>query len=130
MKKTVKYKLGYILAAALLLEVLLWAIFAAVVFVVMDTVPGLRMEAPHRWVLFLSGPVVFAFFMWSRASNNNRLESFAELDLLCALVQDISNVNTAVKYLLWRLAAAFLISALINPQLGSKMAEAKVSGIE
>lgn len=130
MKKTVKYKLGYILLAALLLEVLLWALFAAVVFVVMDTVPGLRMEAPHRWVLFFSGPVMLALFMWSLASKNKRLESFAEPDLLSGLVRDISNVNTAVKYLLWRLAAAFLITALINPQLGSKMAEAKVSGIE
>ncbi len=130
MRKDFKYKLGYMLLAAAILEVVIWGLFSVVYFVVMDTLPGLRWANPERWVLFLSGPVMFALFALSIGSRNRRLNLLADPHLLGRLVTDISSVNTAVKYLLWRLAAAFLITALINPQLGSKMAEAKVRGID
>lgn len=130
MQRKFTYKLGYILLAAAILEVVIWGIFAAIYFVVMDTLPGLRWAHPERWVWLLSGPVMLLLFALSIASRNRRLNRLAEPQLLGNLVSNISNVNTAVKYILWRLAAAFLITALINPQFGSKMAEAKVKGID
>jgi Ca-activated chloride channel family protein len=63
-------------------------------------------------------------------SKNRRMSAFADEGLIQYLIPDISSINTTIKYLLWRLAAWFLVVALINPQLGSKMSEAKIRGIE
>lgn len=130
MKSTSKYNLSGILIAASILEVVFWLLFGAVYLVVMDAVPGLRIGKPELWWLFLLGPVMFLFFWISVWSKNRRLDRFGESRLLSNLVTELSSVNTAVKYMLWRLAAAFLVIALINPQLGSKMAEVKVKGID
>jgi Ca-activated chloride channel family protein len=73
---------------------------------------------------------MFAFFWISMWSKNRRMDRFGESHLLGSLVSELSSVNTAIKYILWRLAAAFLVVALINPRLGSKMAETKIKGID
>ena len=130
MKNSAKYNLSGILIAASILEVVFWLLFGVVYLVVMDAVPGLRIGRPELWWLFLLGPVMFVFFWVSVWSKNRRLDRFGESSLMSSLVTELSSVNTASKYMLWRLAAAFLVVALINPQLGSKMAEAKVKGID
>lgn len=130
MKDASKYNLTGILIAASILEVVFWLLFGVVYLVVMDAVPGLQIGRPELWWLFLLGPLMFLFFWISIWSKNRRLDRFGESSLLSNLVTELSSVNTAIKYTLWRLAAAFLVLALINPQLGSKMAEAKVKGID
>jgi Ca-activated chloride channel family protein len=130
MQQTSKYNLTGILIAASILEVVFWILFGVVYFVVMDPVPGLRLGRPELWWLLLLGPLMFFLFWFSVWSKNRRLDRFGESRLLSSLVTELSSVNTGVKYILWRLAAAFLVVALINPQLGSKMAEAKVKGID
>ncbi len=130
MQQTSKYNLTGILIAASILEVVFWILFGVVYFVVMDAVPGLRLGRPELWWLLLLGPLMFFLFWFSVWSKNRRLDRFGESRLLSSLVTELSSVNTGVKYILWRLAAAFLVVALINPQLGSKMAEAKVKGID
>ena len=130
MKNSAKYNLSGILIAASILEVVFWLLFGVVYLVVMDAVPGLRIGRPELWWLFLLGPVMFVFFWVSVWSKNRRLDRFGESSLMSSLVSELSSVNTAAKYMLWRLAAAFLVVALINPQLGSKMAETKVKGID
>ncbi len=130
MKNTAKYNLTGILIAASILEVVFWLAFGVVYLVVMDAVPGLRIGRPELWWLFLLGPVMFLFFWISIWSKNRRLDRFGDSSLLSSLVTELSSVNTGIKYILWRLAAGFLVLALINPQLGSKMAEAKVKGID
>jgi Ca-activated chloride channel family protein len=129
-KNASKYNLTGILIAASILEVVFWLLFGVVYLVVMDAVPGLQIGRPELWWLFLLGPLMFLFFWISIWSKNRRLDRFGESSLLSNLVSELSSVNTAIKYILWRLAAAFLVLALINPQLGSKMAEAKVKGID
>ena len=130
MRDTAKYNLSGILVAASILEVIFWVMFGTVYLVVMDSVPGLRIGKPELWWLFLLGPLMFLIFWVSIWTKNRRLDRFGESSLLNHLVTELSGVNTAIKYLLWRLSAAFLVLALINPQLGSKMAETKVKGID
>lgn len=130
MKPKAKYNLSGILIAALVLEVVFWVLFGVVYFVVMDALPGLRLGRPELWWLLLLGPAMLFLFGISVWLKNKRLERFGDSGLLGSLISEISSVHTALKYMLWRLAAAFLVVALINPQLGSKMAEAKVKGID
>ena len=130
MQKEAKYNLTGMLISAIVLEVLFWAAFALVYFVVSRAVPGLRWQHSDLGWLFLSGPVMLLIFAGGALLKNRRLSVFSDRKLLFTQLTDISSVNTTLKYLLWRLAIASLILALINPQLGSKMAEAKVKGIE
>ena len=130
MRSKSKYNLTGILIAAGILEVVFWILFGVVVLVVMEALPGLRLGRPELWWLLLLGPIMFILFSVSVWFKNRRLDRFGDSLLLDSLISEVSNVQTAIKYMLWRLAAAFLVVALINPQLGSKMAEAKVKGID
>lgn len=128
--KEARYKYGGMFAAALITEVVFWAALALVLLWVKDAVPGLRFERPGMMWLFAAGPFMFVVFALMIPAKNRRLERFASTGLLGLMVKDISSVNVTLKYILWRLAAAFAVMALVNPQLGSKMTEAKVEGIE
>lgn len=130
MKKNPKYKQGAMFIAAIILEVVFWIAVALVVFVISNALPGLRWANPQLFWLLLIGPVMLIIFMVTVWSKNRRLQKFSDYKLLPYLVPNISSVNSTMKYILVRLAMAFLIVALINPQLGSKMAEAKIKGID
>lgn len=118
------------ITAAAVVELIFWTALAVVLLWLKNVVPGLRFERPEMMWLFALGPVMFFIFIAMTWSKNRRFDKFAEAGLLGYLVNDVSSVNSAAKYILWRLAAAFLVIALVNPQLGSKMTEAKVEGIE
>ncbi len=126
-----KYNFWGIFIASAVVELLFWIAFALVVLWLSYALPGLRFERPRLAWLFVFGPLMFLVFHLMIYLKNERLERFANAGLLGIILSSrISSVNAATKFILWRLAAAFVICALINPQLGSKMTEAKVEGIE
>lgn len=129
-EKNYKYKLGGMVAAAAIVELIFWVAVAVVLLWVKNVVPGLRFEKPKMMWLFAVGPAMLFIFIMMTWSKNRRFDKFAEAGLLGYLVADVSSINSTAKYILWRLAAAFVVIALVNPQLGSKMTEAKVEGIE
>jgi Ca-activated chloride channel family protein len=98
--------------------------------VLLGAIPGLRIQRPELYWLLLIGPVMFLLFALLVRSKNKRLDKFSEAELLGYMVSDVSSVNIGLKYVLWRLAAFALAIALTGPQLGSKMTEAKVSGVD
>lgn len=129
-ERQTKYPLGSMLIAALVVEGVLWLAFAVVALWLVDAVPGLRFERPELAWLLAIGPLLFLIFALMTRAKNKRLDQFSDQGLLGYMVSDLSGFNTTTKYIMWRLAAAFLTVALINPQLGSKMTEAKIQGIE
>jgi Ca-activated chloride channel family protein len=130
MMKNPKYNFWGMFTAALILELIFWIGFAVLFFFVIDNVPGLRLQRPELIWLFGAGFIMFLVFTLVTWNKNRSLDRFSESGLLGYLVSDISSTAVAGKFLLWRLAASFLVLALINPQMGSKMAESKVKGIE
>ena len=118
------------LITAVVLEIMFWTAFVSVYFVLSKALPGLRWERPDLAWLFFTGPLVFLVFAITSWFKNYRLAKFGDRRLLYSLLPDISSVNASIKYVLWRLAAAFLVLALMNPKLGSKMSEVKVRGID
>ena len=130
MEKKAKYNLTGMFISAVALELMFWIAFFTVYFVLSRALPGLRWDRPELAWLFLTGPLMFLIFGINAFFKNLRLARFADPRLLYSLVPNISSVNASIKYILWRLAAAFMVMALINPQLGSKMSEAKVRGID
>jgi len=115
---------------AVVLEFMFWTAFISVYFVLGKALPGLRWERADLFWLFFTGPLIFLVFVLSSWFKNYRLAKFGDRRLLFSLLPDISSVNASIKYVLWRLAAAFLVLALMNPKLGSKMSEVKVRGID
>ena len=130
MEKKAKYNLTGMLITAVVLEIMFWSAFVSVYFVLSKALPGLRWERPDLAWLFFTGPLIFLVFALSSWFKNYRLAKFGDRRLLYSLLPDISSVNASIKYVLWRLAAAFLVLALMNPKLGSKMSEVKVRGID
>ncbi len=130
MEKKAKYNLTGMIISAVALELMFWIAFFTVYFVLSKALPGLRWDRPELAWLFLTGPLMFLIFGVNAFFKNLRMARFADPRLLYSLVPNISSVNASIKYILWRLAAAFMVLALINPQLGSKMSEAKVRGID
>ncbi len=130
MKENPRYNFWGMFVAALVLEILFWVGFVLVLFIVIDGIPGLKLQRPELIWLFGVGLVMFLIFTLVTWSKNRRLEKFANTNLLGNLVSDVWSVGVVTKFILWRLAVSFLVVALINPQMGSKMAEAKVEGIE
>ncbi len=129
-KQRSTYNLGGMLLTSLIVEIVIWALVAITVFVVIGAIPGLKWDRPNLVWLLGIGPVICALFLLGIWSKNSRLKKFSDTALLPYLVPDISSANTLLKYMMWRLAAAMLVLALMNPKLGSKMSEAKISGIE
>ncbi len=129
-EKRYKYNFWGAFTALAILEAVLWLAFGIVVLWLVNVMPGLRFQRPEYAWLYLLGPLMFALFILMIWVKNRRFDKFAEAGLLGHLVSDVSSVKVTAKFMLWRLAAAFIITALINPQLGSKMTETKVQGIE
>jgi len=125
-----KYNFWGMFIATLVLEIVMWIAFALLFFIVLDAIPGLRIKRPEMAWLLAIGPVLFLIFNVTAWIKNKRLDRFAQPNLLGYMVGDISSVNSVIKFMLWRIAAAMLVVALTGPQLGSKMTEAKVSGID
>ncbi|WP_204336950.1 VWA domain-containing protein [Cryomorpha ignava] len=130
MEKRARYNLFGMMITAIALEIMFWSAFLVIYFVLSKALPGLRWEKPDLAWLFLTGPLMFVVFTITSINKNYRLRRFGDPVLLFSLLPNISSVNASIKYILWRLAAGFLVMALINPQLGSKMSEAKVRGID
>lgn len=130
MKNNPKYNFWGTFTAALVLEVVLAVLFVLFYFFVLGVTPGLRLQRPQLMWLLAIGPVMMAAFLVVVWSKNKRLSQLSETALLGHLVSDVSSVAVAGKYVCWRLAAAFLAVALINPQMGTRIAEMKVKGIE
>src|SRR5690554_6065105 len=130
MEKKAKYNLTGMFITAVVLEFMFWTAFISVYFVLGKALPGLRWERADLFWLFFTGPLIFLVFVLSSWFKNYRLAKFGDRRLLFSLLPDISSVNASIKYVLWRLAAAFLVLALMNPKLGSKMSEVKVRGID
>ncbi len=78
------------------------------------------------WIL----PVLTALFIYSRYSQKKMLDNFAGRVMHKVLFPFRSRFKAWFKFSLWIAAIFFLIAALSNPQVGSKVEEVKQVGID
>ena len=79
------------------------------------------------WFLLLI-PIFVGAWIWLQYRNRKRLEEFADRGMFGRLIPDASTWRPATKFGLIMLAAALLITALANPQEGSKMVKGERLG--
>lgn len=79
------------------------------------------------WLLLMV-PVMVAVWLWMRARHRRRLELFADREMFHRLIPDASRWRPVFKLSLLMLAYIFLILAIANPRLGTKMVKGEHRG--
>ncbi len=125
-----KYHMPTILIVTLLVEALFWGGAAITWFFLLDDIPGFRWGFQAALWGLLVIPFMVAGFLTLTAWKNRSIERFADERLLRFLSPELSTGRALVKFLLFRFAYAFLVIALANPQIGTKLEEGKTEGID
>lgn len=90
----------------------------------------IRFEHPTLLLLTLIIPVFILIFVWVRIRRKKRIAAFADSHLFEKLTADTSPSRPITKFVLKMLALLFLIIAIANPKMGSKVVEGERSGID
>lgn len=75
-------------------------------------------------------PILWMLFWFGMRWRKNALNKFGERNLILQLIPDYPHYKHQIKFSLLMLALAFLILALANPQLGSKLEKVKRKGVD
>ncbi len=83
----------------------------------------------YLWGLLLI-PILFLLYWMNRQWRRKAIERFGDAGLVSRLIPDFSERKQAVKTFLYMFALVFIIIALANPQLGSKLEKVQRKGID
>lgn len=89
-----------------------------------------RFAYPDYFWLLAALPLLAGLFVWSASRRLRRIERFGNPDTVRPLMPDASPGRHVTKFILFLVAFVLIVVALARPQLGSKLREVKVSGIE
>ena len=89
-----------------------------------------RFAHPEYFYIFLVLPALAFLFIYNRIARNKNLKRFGQLELIEQLMPSISAGRPVVKFVAWLLAVTCLITALAQPQFGSKLTLTKRKGVE
>ncbi len=90
----------------------------------------IHFEHPYLLYLLLLVPVFVIIYILVQRRQRKRLNAFADMRMFERLTPDISHSKSIFKYCLIMLALTFLILAIANPQVGSKMVKGERSGAD
>ena len=89
-----------------------------------------RLEEPIYFYLFTTIPVIVVIFLlvfWWKKSTQKK---FASSSLLLKLAPNVSVFKSMLKVLFFMLGISFLIIALVNPKIGTKLKTVKREGVD
>lgn len=89
-----------------------------------------RFANPEFFWLLAAIPLLVGVFVWSAYMRRKRLERFGDPETVRALMPDASPGRHLTKFIFFLAAFVFIVVALARPQLGSKLREVEVEGIE
>jgi Ca-activated chloride channel homolog len=89
-----------------------------------------RFAHPEYFYLLLVIPVFFILFILSRINRRRSLRRFGESALIEQLMPSVSYGRPVIKFLIWMVALGLIITALAQPQFGSKLLTSKRKGVE
>src|SRR5690554_6412818 len=124
------YRLATAVMVTVLTEIILAALLAFGYFVLMQMIPGMKLDRPEMMAVFAAGPVVSLLFLLMFWWKKRALSKFSSPEMLKHLAPMLSTGKPVFKFVFFRLALFFLTIALVNPQIGSKMTEVKQEGID
>lgn len=80
--------------------------------------------------LLLIVPLLAAVFIWSAANRKKRIRRFGNPEILGPLMPEASTRRYRTKFILYLSAFVLIVFGLARPQLGSKLQEIKMEGIQ
>ena len=89
-----------------------------------------RFAHPEYFYTLLVIPVFFVLFIISIIVRKRSIQKFGDSDLLIQLMPSVSNSRPIIKFLTWMVILSFIITALAQPQFGSKLQTSKRKGAE
>src|SRR5665647_1724213 len=89
-----------------------------------------RFAHPEYLYFLLVIPVFMVFFILTRMYRRRSLRIFGDHALIVQLMPSVSTARPIIKFILWMLALYFIITALAQPQFGSKLLTSKRKGVE
>ena len=87
-----------------------------------------RLEEPIYFYLFATIPAIVVIFILVFWWKNSTQKKFASIGLLTKLAPNISVFKSVLKLLFFILGISFLILALVNPKIGTKLKTVKRTG--
>jgi len=89
-----------------------------------------RLEEPIYFYLFAIIPVIIVIFLLVSLWKNNTQKKFASSELLSKLAPNISVFKSILKLSFFLIGISFLILALVNPKIGTKLKTVKREGVD
>jgi Ca-activated chloride channel homolog len=89
-----------------------------------------RFAHPDYFYLILLIPVFMVLFVISRIIRRGSLRRFGNNNLLIQLMPSVSNARPVIKFIIWMAVLGLMITALAQPQFGSKLQTTKRKGAE
>lgn len=89
-----------------------------------------RFAHPEYFYLLLVIPAFTILFILSRMNRRRSLRLFGDHALIEQLMPSVSAARPVIKFIVWMLALSFIITALAQPQFGSKLITSKRKGVE
>ena len=89
-----------------------------------------RLEEPIYFYLFTTIPILVVIFLVVLWWKKRTQKKFASSDLLTKLAPNYSVFKSALKLLFFILGISFLILALVNPKIGTKLKTVKREGVD
>lgn len=89
-----------------------------------------RFANPEYFYFLLVIPVFLVLFIITRLNRSRSLRQFGDHALISQLMPSVSNARPVIKFMLWMLALTFIVTALAQPQFGSKVLTSKRRGVE
>jgi len=125
-----RYPSGVIATAAVILELVAWAIWLTAFWLLTTQVPAFRLQRP--WLLWgmLAGSVLLLLYLADLAWKNRALARFAQRDVLPRMLPGISGSRSLFRFLFLRHGLSFVIVALAGPQFGTRREEVKARGVD
>lgn len=128
--RRVKYNLKAIVLSALITEVLFWLVLGGIYFALLKFVPTIRFHNPQvAWGLLLVPAMSIIHVLVVRLKNKS-IATYSEQKLVPHVIPGISTTRAVLKFLCLRFGLAFLVIAIIDPKVGTKMQEVETHGID
>ena len=89
-----------------------------------------RFAHSEYFYLLLVIPVFIFLFIFSRINRRRSLRMFGDSDLIAQLMPSVSTSRPIIKFIIWMTALGLIITALAQPQFGSKLLTSKRKGVE
>jgi Ca-activated chloride channel family protein len=128
--KKIGYNITNQIIALLVIELVFWGIFILGWILLRDLLPGFRFQNPEFLWLLLIIPIMILVYLISLAVKNRAINLFSDENLVGNLIPDFAAGKTFIRFIIYHIAIVFFIIGLVNPQMGSKIAEGKQEGID